>query len=604
VDAALPAIMNYSRHSMWSMNQGPLLIDTSRRRKPNPVAGPILLVTLPPWHKVFFRNLRDLFWRPRKPPLWVVSRSGSFWPDVFVSTRLPWNRFLQSALGHIVVIAAVWGSSRFFPELWPQPAQIVPRSVFHGSDVIYYEASEYVAPLDTGGTHVQVAKKGDPAHAPQPIISVPPEADNRTQTIVAPPMLKLDHDVPLPNVVALGNPTLRIPPAAVTSAPSDLKLSALPTPVIAPPPDVKSELKQTPTLSASVVAPAPEVDAAISRRAVHAPQASIVEPPPVVENRASSRLTDINIGRAQVVAPAPQLPMGEQHASANMAALGNTGAGVVPPPPSVQGSGTAGNGRLIALNLHPTAPGGPVDPPAGNRRGTFAATPQGKPGATGTPDIPADNHHAAAGGRDKLGAGNSPSGLPSGLYVGTGPKPANNSVAGDPSGAFKANSPLLASATPPRVTAVPPRSSEMPSTPTSELERKVFGYRKSYSMILDVPNLNSAGGSWVMHFVELKDAEKQGELVAPVATQQVDPGYPLELMKQNVHGAVVLSAVIRSDGSVGEVQILRGVDDRLDQYASAALARWRFRPATRNGEAVALQAVVIIPFRPMRKPGF
>jgi protein TonB len=75
-------------------------------------------------------------------------------------------------------------------------------------------------------------------------------------------------------------------------------------------------------------------------------------------------------------------------------------------------------------------------------------------------------------------------------------------------------------------------------------------------------------------------------------------------MKQNVHGAVVLSAVIRSDGSVGEVQILRGVDDRLDQYASAALARWRFRPATRNGEAVALQAVVIIPFRPMRKPGF
>jgi len=203
-----------------------------------------------------------------------------------------------------------------------------------------------------------------------------------------------------------------------------------------------------------------------------------------------------------------------------------------------------------------------------------------------------------------LGSSNSTGGVPSGLFVGTGPKPANNSVAGDPAGAFKVNSPLLASAMPPRVTAVPPRSSEMPSTPTSELERKVFGYRKSYSMILDVPNLNSSGGSWVMHFVELKDAEKQGELVAPVATQQVDPGYPLELMKQNVQGAVVLSAVIRSDGSVGEVRILRGIDDRLDQYASSALARWRFRPATRNGDAVALQAVVIIPFRPMRKPGF
>jgi protein TonB len=84
----------------------------------------------------------------------------------------------------------------------------------------------------------------------------------------------------------------------------------------------------------------------------------------------------------------------------------------------------------------------------------------------------------------------------------------------------------------------------------------------------------------------------------------VDPGYPLELMKQNVQGTVILSAVIRGDGSVGEVRILRGVDDRLDVYASAALSRWRFRPATRNGDPVALQTVVMIPFRPVLKPGF
>jgi protein TonB len=123
-------------------------------------------------------------------------------------------------------------------------------------------------------------------------------------------------------------------------------------------------------------------------------------------------------------------------------------------------------------------------------------------------------------------------------------------------------------------------------------------------MILNVPNLNSAGGSWVMHFAELKDAEKSGDLVAPVAMQEVDPGYPLELMKQNVQGMVVLSAVIRSDGSVGEVQVIRSVDDRLDRYASAALSRWRFRPATRNGDPVALQTVVMIPFKPMQKSGF
>jgi TonB family protein len=375
---------------------------------------------------------------------------------------------------------------------------------------------------------------------------------------------------------------------------------------VAPPPDVRSAPKQAPVLAETVVAPAPQVDAAISRRTIQAPQAAIVEPPLEIENGASRRLTDINIGRTSVVAPAPQLPMSEQRALPNSAGLGNTAAAVVPPPPSVQGSGASGDGRLIALNLHPAAPRGPVDVPAGNRRGTFAATPEGKPGAAGTPDIPVDNHHATAGGTS--GSGRTASAVPPGLFVGTGPKPGNNSaVAGDPQGVPKAqpsDPQLVASAAPPRVTSLPRRSSEMPANAANELERKVFGYRKFYAMTLNVPNLNSAGGSWVLHFAELKEEEKPGELVAPVATQEVDPGYPLELMRQNVQGTVMLAAVIRSDGSVGEVRILRGVDDRLDQYASAALSRWRFRPATRNGDAVALQAVVMIPFRPMRKAGF
>ena len=120
-------------------------------------------------------------------------------------------------------------------------------------------------------------------------------------------------------------------------------------------------------------------------------------------------------------------------------------------------------------------------------------------------------------------------------------------------------------------------------------------------MTLSVPNLNSAGGSWVMHFSELTEAETKGDLIAPVATRAVDPGYPLELMRQNVHGVVTLSAVINSDGQVGDVKVLNGVDDRLDAYARAALLRWQFLPALRNGSPVPLQAVVMIPFRPMRK---
>jgi TonB family protein len=568
------------------MKQGPLLIDTSRKRKPKAVAAPTLLIALEPWHRVFFRNLRDLLRFRRRAPLWLVSRPAPFWDDVFVPTPMPWARFMQSALGHILVIAALWGWS----QLWPQRPQIVQRNVFHSSDVVYYAPDEYLAPLNTGGAHARLPQKGEPAHAVQPIISVPPEADNRSQTIVAPPSLKLDHDVPLPNIVALGRPKPTIPTATMAGSPTDLKLPVLP---------------------ASVIAPAPEVNAAISRRDVRAPLAAIVEPLHEVNAADSRRLSDINIGTAQVVAPAPQLPVSEQRALANMAPTGTSGGTVVPPPPSMQGSGSSGDGRLIALNLNPVAPTGPVDVPSGNRRGTFAATPEGKPGAAGTPDIPANNRHGAASGvsgghgsGDAAGSGASGNGVPPGLFVGTSPKPGSGST-GTP-GASKggSDSPLLASAMPPRVTAVPPRSAQLPANATSELDRQVFGDRKSYSMTLNVPNLNSAGGSWVMHFAELKDAEKTGDLLAPVPTQEVDPGYPLELMKQNVQGNVILSAVIRGDGSVGEVRILRGVDDRLDHYASAALSRWRFRPASRNGDPVAIQAVVTIPFRPMQKPGF
>jgi TonB family protein len=571
------------------MKQGPLLIDTSRKRRPKPVAVPTLLVTLEPGHRVFLHNLRDLLSIRRKPPLQLVSRPASFWPDVFVPTRMPWIQFLQSGLGHVLVIAALWASSLLFP----QRPHLVQQSVFHSSDVVYYEPAEYVAPLNTGVTSAQLPKKGDPEHAAQPIISVPPEADNRAQTIVAPSNLKLDHDVPLPNIVAWARPTQTIPAAVVAGSPLDLKVPALPSSVVAPPPDVTSAMKQAPALSASVVAPAPDVNAVL-RREVQAPQPAIVEPPREVEGADSRRLTDINIGHAQVVAPAPQLPVREQRALARVTPLGNSGA-VVPPPPSVHVPGTAGDGRLIALNLHPVAPRGPVDAPTGNRRGTFAATPEGKPGAAGTPNVPGGTHSAFGAGKS------STNGVPPGLFVGTNPKPGSSTPGVDKK---SSDSPLLASATLPRVSAVAPRSPDLPANVTSELERKVFGDRKSYAMILNVPNLNSSGGSWVMHFAELKDAEKPGDLIAPVATQEVDPGYPLELMRQNVQGMVMLSAVIRSDGSVGEVQILRGVDDRLDVYASAALSRWRFRPATRNGDPVAIQTVVMIPFRPVRNPGF
>jgi TonB family protein len=58
--------------------------------------------------------------------------------------------------------------------------------------------------------------------------------------------------------------------------------------------------------------------------------------------------------------------------------------------------------------------------------------------------------------------------------------------------------------------------------------------------------------------------------------------------------------VIHADGTVGNVRVLRGVDERLDRFASDAVAQWKFEPATKNGLAVDVEATFQIPFRPSR----
>ena len=85
-----------------------------------------------------------------------------------------------------------------------------------------------------------------------------------------------------------------------------------------------------------------------------------------------------------------------------------------------------------------------------------------------------------------------------------------------------------------------------------------------------------------------------------MATRKVDPKYPLQLMRENVSGTVILYAIIHADGTVGSVRVLRGVDDRIDQFASQAVAQWQFQPATKNGSPVDVEATFQIPFRPAR----
>ncbi len=533
---------------------------------------------------------RRAFWGSVRVALRPVRLSGDedlgLWRDVFVRQPLPWGRFAQSVILHSGAFALIFMLSAN----WLRQQSIVATPAFDRSSLITYTPEEYLPPLDTGVTDPAPPAKGDPEYAKQPILSVPPEADNRRQTIVAPPDVRLNRDVPLPNIIATSTPAPVVPIEA-TRAPLR-RMAAPDAQIVAPAPELDTAQNRVvrSALTTSIIAPPPEVTATRTR-GMAGPDASVVEPPPDVTRSTVGRAGAINLGPSQVVAPAPQLTIAEQHTVSGRGTGGLPSGGLQPvaPPPSVGGmGGSQSSGRLIALGVHPVAPAGPVTAPGGNRRGTFAANPSGRLGAAGTPGSTLASGTKAPGngvhGNSAGNRGRQDSSLPSGLHVGAAESP---------------NVGEMASAIPPRVgggkTAAP-----LSDDKVNDVDRQVFGGKRVYSMTSNTPNLNSSTGSWVIRFAELKANQKPGELSAPDAIQKSDPGYPIELMRENVQGTVTLYAIIHADGTVGEIRVLTSPDDRLDALAKTALARWKFRPATKDGQPVALEAVVVIPFRARR----
>lgn len=571
-------------------------METPRGNSPN------FLIELEPRGRAFWSSVGAAL-RPVR-----LSRETEIgmWRDVFVRRRMPWGRFFQSAVMHVAALALIWALSL----AWLRQQNILASAAFDRSSLVTYSPEEYLPPLDTGASDTPKEQAGDPVYAKQPILSVPPEADNRTQTIVAPPDLKLSQDVPLPNIVATGAVAPTVPLDATRA--SMTRMIAPETAVIAPVPEVDSIRDHVvrSSLTSEVVAPPPEVSRNATR-GLAAPDAAVIAPPPDLPRLAKGHVGEINIGPSAVVAPAPQLAVSPQHslAARGMGGLPSSGEPVAPPPSVGTVGGGSAAGRLIALGIHPATPSGPVAVPGGNRRGTFAAGPDGKPGASGTPRLTGSNAGSKGSGSKGNGGGDGVDGknnnsLPPGLHVGAvnsnAVGPVQKDGAGSAGGDGGEDPQLMAKATPPRVGANARPATPVADDKVTETDRQVFGAKRFYSMTLNMPNLNSFTGSWVIRFAELKANHPEGELLGPVATEKSDPGYPQELIRENVHGTVTLYAVIHSDGRVGDIRVLNSPDQRLEPFATSALARWKFLPALRSGKPVAIEAVVVIPFRSRR----
>jgi periplasmic protein TonB len=83
----------------------------------------------------------------------------------------------------------------------------------------------------------------------------------------------------------------------------------------------------------------------------------------------------------------------------------------------------------------------------------------------------------------------------------------------------------------------------------------------------------------------------------PTLLREVKGSYADDARRRGIQGEVLLEIVIRRDGSVGDVRVLRGLDRGLDQRAIEAVRQWRFSPAKRRGVAVDLLVDVAVEFK-------
>ena len=221
------------------------------------------------------------------PPMPAVSMPELIWADLFVDSSLPWKRLLQSAVCHLVVVAAVWNIS----SSWAKSEKILRPTVSHNSQLTYYPNPPT---FPAAGSHrpLDSAAKAE-VQSGQSAAMVVKTASTR-QTI-APPTVKLSARGHLN--LAAGNPhmpTMSRPPvlSAVTS-PQRMNLASGGRPSVA---------------QAPIIGPAPQVGEAFRRPGVASPNSLVVAPPPALEGPIRMA-AQVEVGNSAVVRPPPGMPL-------------------------------------------------------------------------------------------------------------------------------------------------------------------------------------------------------------------------------------------------------------------------------------------------------
>ncbi len=89
---------------------------------------------------------------------------------------------------------------------------------------------------------------------------------------------------------------------------------------------------------------------------------------------------------------------------------------------------------------------------------------------------------------------------------------------------------------------------------------------------------------------------KEPGLTGPRPVYQEKPYFTPNAMRAGIRGTVTLACVVETDGTVGDVEIVKPLNAELDQEAVKAAKRWRFTPGMKDGHAVRVRVEIEMSF--------
>jgi hypothetical protein len=411
------------------------------------------------------------------------------------------------------------------------------------------------------------------AHSNLTVVSKPAVPDNTRQTIYqrsSPPDLRIPVEVKLPNMV-LGNP-LEAPKAPLQFDPNSAK----------------------PTQANRQIAP--EAAPTVTSEAPKTPLVTYLDP--------SSSQPRLAIPLAGAAKPTLKAGNGGPSGAAN--------GGVAAP----------GDGNdLLVVGVDPGPAGSVVALGPGNRWGEFSISPAGgQPGSPGgSPGgvVGGGTGGTGLGGDGSTGVGPGGGGGGGGASGKSGAISISGSGGSGSSGAL-ASAPLTSMVYPVPAAVLPKfRKSGLVVSAGPIGGGGLAVYRaltcgKIYTVFLPMP-----GKNWTMQYCQKADpAEPKTNpdsrstvihLESALIPPDADPDSRFDFQRLPVpiekgHKIIVLRGSLLADGAVSDLQVYQGLVPAMDEAARLAFSRWKFKPAMRDGKAVAVDILVGISPEPPPAP--